>query len=78
MNDMAGILYCEECGVILVVGGDKIYGKDVKHTVGKGKKTEVHEGYKKLVVKDEFDPKKFKTAQDWIDYLQETYKEKLK
>ncbi|MCJ7816759.1 MAG: hypothetical protein MUP55_02775 [Candidatus Aenigmarchaeota archaeon] len=78
MNDMAGILYCKECGAILVVGGDKIEGTNVKHTIGTGKKAKVHEGYKKLVVKDEFDTKKFKTAQDWIDHLQETYKEKLK
>lgn len=75
---MTGILYCKECGFILAVGGDKIEGTNMKHAIGTGKKTEVHEGHGKFIVKESYDNKKFKTTEKWVEHLQNLVDEKFK
>jgi hypothetical protein len=75
---MVGILYCKECGKILAVGGDGIEGEGVSHEVKSGDKTVRHEGYKKIIVDEEYDAKKYKTVDKWIGHLQKKYKDKMR
>ena len=74
---MTGVVYCKVCGRVVAVGGDGITFEG-SHTVTKKKKTETHSEFEKIIIKEEYDAKKYKGMAEWMKHLQEIVNEKRK
>lgn len=56
--------------MVIAIGPDNLASTNAGHVVRKGRKTTTHTATKKMIIREQWDRKKYPKPSDWINHIQ--------